>query len=162
MNLEKLFIRVSFIEILSLFFFINGIKRLYWGFQGEKFNAIMNDDLEKYYTLTSLYASQFLIRPAYWSFGAFIFGVVIVGIINWKNKIYFLNSILIFIIVFTLFPIGVFTKGLINKYLDYFCGIFSQNYSISYLIGGSILTIIGIIILWTTVHTYRNTKHNTV
>ncbi|OAD90368.1 hypothetical protein A7A78_06465 [Aequorivita soesokkakensis] len=158
--IKKIHLSLILFETLALFFLINGIQRLYLASQREKFNAIMSDDLDKYYSLTSLKASDFFIVRGYWTFGAFILGILIIGIINWKNKINIINSILTFVIVLLLFPTGVFVKGILNNYLNYFSGLFSENYSISFLIGGSILSLIGLIILWRITHAKENTMHN--
>ncbi len=158
--IKKFYLSLILFETLALFFLINGIQRLYLASQGEKFNAIMNNDLDKYYSLTSIYASEFFVRRGYWTVGAFIFGILLIGIINWKSKINIINSILTFLIVFILFPTGVFVKGILNNYLNYFSGLFSENYSISFLISGAILSLIGLTILWKTTQNKRNTMHN--
>lgn len=158
--LKKINIRVVSYDTLALFFLINGIQRLFMASQGEKFIAIMNNDLEKYYSLTSIKASEFFILRGYWTYGAFIFGILLIGIINWKSKINIINSISTFIIVSFLFPTGVFLRGIINNYLNYFSGLFSENYSISFLMGGSILLLIGLLILWRITYSKRKTAQN--
>lgn len=53
-RLEKLNYKIVLIETLALFSIIIGIQRLFLGFQGDRFNAVLSNDTEKYYILTSI------------------------------------------------------------------------------------------------------------
>lgn len=159
--IKKINAKIIVLEILAVFFLINGIQRLYLASQGEKFNAIMNSDMEKYYSLTSTYASVFLERRGYWSLGGFMIGILLIGIINWKIKIHFINSMVTFLIIFMLLPSGLFMKGLINNSLNNFCAHFGVSYSFSYLIGSLILIIIGVLILWKILIMKKDKNHTT-
>ncbi len=142
-------------EIFSMIFFIHGVQRLYIASQGEKYYALLNNNFEKYYTLSNKQISDFMVSDAYWAIYAFIFYAFLIFFINYKYKIYHINSVIVIGIVFFLFPLGGF-GGIVKIYLNYFCGLFGKSYGTSFLVGGSILTIIGILILWVTLKKYSS------
>lgn len=79
-----------------------------------------------------------------------------------EKKIHIINSIILFLVIIGITLTGFFLTGITNQYLNYFCGIFAENYGLSFFIGGTILTTIGITILWKTINLNKNTIHNTV
>jgi len=141
--LKRIHINIILLDILSLFFIINGVKRLYIASQEEKYIAIFNNDLDTFKTLTSFTMGEFVAISAYWAFGTFIVGIVSISLINWKNKIGITNSILTLLIVFSLFPFGIFSEGFINTSLNSFGWLFGGGFSTSFLIGGTVLSLIG-------------------
>jgi len=84
---------------------------------------------------------------------------LVIGYINWKSKISIINSILLFLLIIGISVTGFFMKGIVNNYLNYFSGLFGETYGIPFFIGGTILTLIGITILWQTLS--RHKKHYT-
>jgi hypothetical protein len=144
--LKRVHINIILLDILSLFFIIQGVKRLFIASQGEKYKAILNNDLDVFNTLTSYTMGEFVALWAYWAFGAFIIGIVGLSLINWKNKIGITNSILPFLIVFSFFPAGIFSEGFINTSLNSFGWLFGGGFSISFLIGGTVFLLIGLLL----------------
>ena len=160
--IKKIIPRLILFETIALIFLINGIQRLYVSSVGEKYDAIIANDFDKYYSLTSKQIGSFLNERAYWTLGAFLVLIIIIGILNKKLKIHFINSSVVFLIIFVLFPTGFFVEGLVNNYLNCFSGIFGDSYGFSFLIGGMILTVIGIAIILITLKNNINTVPNNV
>ena len=161
--IEKLKIKLILLESLSLIFIINGIRRLQIAYNGEKYEALINDDWKKFKSLTNETVGDLFAYGALWVVGIIIFGILVIGFINWKNKIKIINSVAVFVIIIGIAVTGSFMSGIINKYLNYFCGLFAKSYSISFLIGGIILSLVGITILWKAIDiNKKSTVHNNV
>ena len=157
---ESLNLKLILLECFALFFIISGINRLYVAYNGEQFDALMSKNWEKFELLTDLPIGDFLTDQAYWTLVGLIIGILIVGIINWKNKFRLINSIVVLILTFGISFTGIYSSGIINRYLNYFCGIFAEGYGIAFLIGGMIIFLIGASILWKTISIYKNTVYN--
>ena len=162
MKEKQINIKLILLESFALIFVINGIQRLYLASQGEIYDAALNQNWGKFESLTSESIGEVFANRAFWTFGIILVGVFAVGIINWKNRIRIINSIILFIIIIGITLTGFFLSGITNQNLNYFCGIFAESYGISFFVGGNILTIIGIAILWKTINLNKNTIHNTV
>ncbi|MEX0998273.1 MAG: hypothetical protein WDZ45_14580 [Flavobacteriaceae bacterium] len=159
--IKKIKIKIVLFETIALIFIIHGLQRLYVASQGAKYDALMNENWEKFEYLTNLTAGQFLANRGIWTFGILITGVLVIGFLNWKKKINIINSILLFLLIIGIAPTGFYMKGIVNNYLNYFSGLFGEKYGISFFIGGTILTLIGITILWMTLSKYKKqyTQH---
>ena len=159
---KQINIKLILLETFSLLFIINGIQRLYIASQGKIYDAVINEDWKKFESLTSESLGQFFANKAIWTIGIILVGILTIGIINWRKKIHIINSIILFLVIIGISLTGFFLSGITNQYLNYFCGIFAEKYGISFFIGGTILTIIGITILWKSINLNKNTIHNTV
>ncbi len=160
--IKKFNLKLILLECFALIFIISGIKRFYIAYNGEQFDALMSEDWEKFESLTDVRIGEFLANQLYWFLGALIIGILTVGLINWKNKFGIINSIIVLILTFGISATGIYSSGIINRYLNYFCGIFGKGYGMSFLIGGLIIALIGIAILWKSIKMNKNTVHNTV
>ena len=162
MKRKQINIKIILLESLALIFLINGIQRLYVASKGKIYEAALDENWVKFESLTNESLGDVLAYRAFWTLGIIIVGIFVVGIINWKNKVRIINSIIVFGIIVGITVTGFFLSGITNQYLNYFCGIFAESYGISFFVGGNILTIIGIAILWKTINLNKNTIHNTV
>ncbi|WP_225037295.1 hypothetical protein [Winogradskyella sp. SM1960] len=160
--IQKFNLKLILLECFALIFIISGIDRLYVAFNGEKFDALMEEDWKKFESLTDVRIGEFFVNQAYWTFGIILIGILVVGLINWKNKFGIINSIIVLILTIGISTTGIYSTGIINRYLNYFCGIFAEGYGLAFLIGGLIIAFIGIAILWKTIKMNKSTVHNTV
>ena len=160
--IKKFNLKLILLECFALIFIISGIDRLYVAYNGKEFDALMNEDWEKYELLTDISVGQFFANQAYWTIASLLIGILMVGLINWKNKFRIINSIVVLVLTFGISATGIYSDGIINRYLNYFCGIFAEGYGMAFLIGGFIIALIGIAILWKTIKMNKNTVHNTV
>ncbi len=160
--MKKFNIKLILLECLALIFIISGLKRLYIAYNGKQFDALMSEDWGKFDSLTDIRIGQFFANQAYWTLSSLIIGILIVGLINWKYKFGIINSIIVLLITFGISLTGFYGTGIINRYLNYFCGLFAEGYGIAFLIGGLLIFFVGITILWKTIALNKNTVHNTV
>ena len=159
---KQINIKLILLECLALIFIINGIQRLYIASQGKIYDAVINGNWKKFESLTSDSLGEFFYKRALWTFGIILVGFLAVGIINWINKIRIINSIILFLIIVGITMTGFFLNGIPNQYLNYFCELFAESYGLSFFIGGTILTTIGVAILWKSIDFNKNTIHNNV
>jgi len=159
---KKFNLKLILLECLALIFIVSGIKRFYVAYNGKEFDALLNEDWEKFDSLTNLSGSEFLVNQIYWTMISLIIGLLIVGIINGKYKFGIINSIVVLILTFGISATGIYSSGIINRYLNYFCGLFAEGYGMAFLIGGLIILLVGITILWKTIMLNKNTVHNNV
>ncbi|VAV84210.1 hypothetical protein MNBD_BACTEROID02-1354 [hydrothermal vent metagenome] len=85
-----------------------------------------------------------------WGIGAFIIGFIIIvisKILNHKKK-GLLNSLIAFILVFSLFPLGFFNAGFTNSIVNFVGGIITENFKYKFMINGILWTLIGTGIIW--------------
>tara|TARA_R110002049_G_scaffold217206_2_gene388618 strand:- start:719 stop:1219 length:501 start_codon:yes stop_codon:yes gene_type:complete len=160
--IKRFNLKLILLECFALIFIISGIDRLYVAYNGKKFDALMNEDWEKFESLTDVRIGQFFADQAYWTLASLLIGILAVGLINWKNKFGIINSIVVLILTFGISATGIYSSGIINRYLNYFCGIFAEGYGMAFLIGGLIILLIGITILWKTIQLNKSTVHNNV
>jgi len=158
--IQKFNLKLILLECFALIFIISGIDRFYVAYNGKEFDALMNEDWEKYELLTDISGGQFFANQAYWTIVSLLIGILMVGLINWKNKFGIINSIVVLILTFGISATGIYSDGIINRYLNYFCGLFAEGYGMAFLIGGLIIALIGIAILWKTIKMNKNTVHN--
>jgi hypothetical protein len=102
---------------------------------------------------------QFFADQAYWTLASLIIGILAVGLVNWKYKFGIINSIVVLILTFGISATGIYSSGIINRYLNYFCGFFAKGYGMAFLIGGLIILLTGITMMWKTIT--MNKKHST-
>jgi hypothetical protein len=160
--IQKFNLKLILLECFALIFIISGIDRFYVAYNGNQFDALTSEDWEKFESLTDVRVGEFFANQAYWTIASLIIGILIVGLINWKNKFGIINSIVVLILTFGISATGIYSDGIINRYLNYFCGIFAEGYGMAFLIGGLIIALIGIMILWKTIKMNKSTVHNTV
>ena len=157
--IKKFNLKLILLECFALIFIISGLKRLYVAYNGKLFDALMNDDWKKFESLTDERIGQFFADQVYWTLASLIIGILAVGLVNWKYKFGIINSIVVLILTFGISATGFYTSGIVNRYLNYFCGLFAKGYGMAFLIGGLIILLTGITIMWKTI-TMIN-KHST-
>lgn len=143
--IKKFNLKLILLECFALIFIISGIDRLYVAYNGKQFDALMSEDWEKFESLTDVRIGQFFADQAYWTLASLIIGII--------------NSIVVLILTFGISATGIYSSGIINRYLNYFCGLFAKGYGMAFLIGGLIILLTGITILWKTIT--MNKKHST-
>lgn len=158
--IKKFNLKLILLECFPLIFIISGIKRLYVAYNSDKIEAIIRRDWDRYNALTDIGISDFMANQVYWILIPLVLGIVIVWLINLRSKFGLINSITVLAITSGISVTGFYGTGTINEFLNYFCGFFSKQSGISYSIGGLILLLVGIIILWKTVMTFKNKVDN--
>ncbi|MBC2844781.1 hypothetical protein [Winogradskyella flava] len=151
-------LKLILLECFALIFIISGIDRQYVTYHGDKFDALLNDDIKTFASLTDIRMGEFFLNQLYWTFASILIGIIIVSLVNWKNTFGIINSIIVLILTIGIYATGFYSSGIINRYLNYFCGIFAKGYGMSFLIGGLIILLVGVLILWKTID--LNKKHS--
>lgn len=164
LNIKKIFnnfnLRLVIIECLSLVFIISGVKRFYIAYNGKLYDVLMNEDWEKYESLTDLSGPELLVNEIYWFLTTLLISILVIVLINWKNKFGHINSIAVIIITLGISSTEFYSSGFINRYLNYFCGIFAEGYGMAFLVGGSIILLVGVLILWKTITLHKKQNIN--
>ena len=137
--------KLIIIQSLALIIIVIGVKRLYSAYKSEFYENINDNEL-----LTPITISEIIINTALIGFSFFVLTTLIIGYYNRKNKVRLINTILVFLIVLSLFPIGFFNNGLVHGIINSYCYLFTDNIGVVFFIGGITLTIAGSIILWQT------------
>ncbi|WP_396192715.1 hypothetical protein [Flavobacterium sp.] len=158
--MRKIKPKLILIQWLGIFFLISGFLRLFYSFYGTEIEYLKTGKEDFHSHKTLLILSDFLWYRVYWAFGAYIFGMIIIALINWNKKNHFLNTILLLILGFAIFPMGLLFRGVISNYFNQFGGLFSKDYTYAFLIGGLTLIIIGSLFIWKSISTETNTTHN--
>ena len=163
--MKNLNIKAILFQWIGIIFFINGIQRLYLLFQDEKYSCLIEslknpkNNCWKTLSLNERVGdviSNFLL----WFFYAFLFGIIILSILNWRNKIHWINSLFVLILTFILFPLKFFREGFGNNFFNSFWGEFTHNITYENCIRGIIFTFVGIILFAISLNRKQSTAHN--
>lgn len=147
------------LESVGLIFIGFGIEKLYLASQSEKYLAIWTGDFNKFEVLTSENIGWFFMQSYLWRFGGIATGFLIIALLKlWKkNRKGLVNSLIAFLIVFSLIPIGFFSSGFSNLIINFIGGILTENLMIKFIINGLLWNAIGIGIIW---FALKNTSKN--
>jgi len=165
--MKNLNLKAILFQWIGIIFFINGIQRLYLLFQYKKYfclvESMRNPENKCWKKLSSNESAvEFVTNFLFWFFYAFILGIIILSILNWRHKIHWINSLLVFILTFILFPLKFFREGFGNTFFNAFWGLFTDNSTIENCIRGIIFTTIGIILSLISLKRKQNIAHNSL
>lgn len=112
--------------------------------------ALFANDLDKFESLTSENIGLFFMQSSLWRFGGIAIGILIIGLIKlWKKDKYgLLDSLIAFIIVFSLIHLGFFSAGFSNSIVNFVGGIITEVFKTKFIINGLLWSGIGIGIIW--------------
>lgn len=149
----KINFKIILVQFIGCIFLIQGIQNLYFATQTEKYNCyveyLKNPKCECFQKLRlNGFGGEFMSEVYLWFFYGFVIGIIISFIINWKKNRHPLNSVLLFVILFLLFPIHFFRNEYVSLIFRQFGEIITQDFGVQNIIGGITYTIIGSSILW--------------
>jgi hypothetical protein len=82
--MNKLNLKLILIQWFGIFFLIQGIQKIYIAFDAERFMCLLKYDKysECWKNLNSTFTTlgDFLALRAYWTFGAFLIGIIVVAL----------------------------------------------------------------------------------
>lgn len=136
------------IQWLGIFFLINGFLQLFYSFKGAEIEYLKTAKEESHSPEYSTILIDFLQDRTYMTLGAYLLGIVLIALINWKRKNHFLNTIFVVVLGFAVFPLGILFSGVISNSFNHFGGLFTNHYTYSLLIGGLTYSIIGGLLIW--------------
>ncbi|WP_170854727.1 hypothetical protein [Cellulophaga fucicola] len=157
--MKKLKIKNIVLESLSFILILFSIGKFQYAYRSNEYNILLNTNIDKVDKLDVGNLSDFLLESFWWKLLSLVIVFISIEIFKlWsKNKTGFLETLIAFILVFFLFPIGFFDSGNTNGVINLVGDIFSDNLKIKMLIAGVFWLTVGTVILW---RTLKNTKHN--
>ena len=149
----KINFKIILVQFIGCIFLIQGIQNLYFATQTEKYNCFIeylkNPKCECFQKLRlNGFGGEFMSDVYLWFFYGFVIGIFITSIINWKKNRHPLNSVLLIVLLFILFPIHFFRNEYVSLIFRQFGEIITQDFGVQNIIGGMTYTIIGSSILW--------------
>jgi phosphoglycerol transferase MdoB-like AlkP superfamily enzyme len=149
----KINFKIILAQFIGCIFFIQGIQKLYFATQNEKYNCyieyLKNLNCECFQKLhLNGFGGEFMSDIYLWFFYGFIIGIIIIFIINWKKNRNILNSILLTGVLFSLFLIRFFRNEYVSLIFGQFGKIFTKDFGVQNIIGGITYTLIGSLLLW--------------
>jgi|GEM_PF-4732382 len=156
--LSKFSYKLIVLQILFLYLFSQSADRFYYTMNYEIMECIHNygpelgrQCLEKHpgYTINDL-----LTHPVYYVLVGLLIALIITGFVNWKKKVHFLNTILVFVLYIGLHFAGFFrfTRDL-SVLLNSFGDLFSDKFWAMNLITLQIYLLSSILMIWLSVRT---------
>nr|WP_294860338.1 hypothetical protein [uncultured Fluviicola sp.] len=151
--IHKLSIKLILLQILFLYFFSQAADRFYYSVNCEIMECFYTSDpdlrglcFEKYpgYNLSDLFS-----HPIYYMLLGLLIAMIIDGILNWKRKVYFLNTVIVCVLYIVLHLTGFFrfTRDL-DSLLISFGRIFSDKFWVMNLITFQIHLLSAILMIW--------------
>lgn len=146
----KLNLKNILIESFGIILLVFGIEKWRVSMLDEEYLALFAGDMDKFNSLSSETIGSFMADNVMWGVGAYVTGFVIIGILKILNKDIkgLLDSLVAFIILFSLFPLGFFGAAFTNSIINFVGGIITENFKIKFMINGLLWTLIGIGIIW--------------
>ena len=149
----KINFKIILVQFIGCIFLIQGIQNLYFATQTEKYNCyieyLKNPKCECFQKLRlNGFGGEFMSDVYLWFFYGFVIGIFITSIINWKKNRHPLNSVLLIVLLFILFPIHFFRNEYVSLIFRQFGEIITQDFGVQNIIKGITYTIIGSLILW--------------
>jgi hypothetical protein len=156
--MKKLNIKVVFIQVFGMIFLINGILQLRFFSVAEKvicarkhFQGQKSEDLDRLFP-TKEAIFNFWPNVYIWIFFGLIIGIVLVCFLNWKRKLSSLNSLLVAIILYVLLRFKFFRKEVVSELFRSLRVSISDDFATQCLIEGIIFTLVGLTVLYLSVH----------
>jgi phosphoglycerol transferase MdoB-like AlkP superfamily enzyme len=151
--MTKINFKILLIQFIGCIFLIQGIQNLYFATQTEKYNCyieyLKNTKCKCFQKLhLDGFGGEFMSDVYLWFFYGFIIGIFVTCIINWKKNRHPFNSILLFVLLFILFPIRFFRNEYVSLMFRQVGKLFTQDFGVQNIIGGITYTLIGSLILW--------------
>lgn len=154
---KRLNIKLILIETAFIFFFVTALLRLYIANQTEIIDAILHKD-ELYDSLTNLSLGELMTEQIFFPYKSFAIAVLIIGLINWRLKQAILNTVLVSVFSYLIFPLKLIHGGQIPQIINSFCYLFSNDRKYAFLIGGSVFGAVALFLLWLTIVVGRKKK----
>lgn len=162
-KLRKISFQRLIVEIIGMTLIIYGLNRLSFFLSVIKFEKKLNQKFNTYREfseqLSGMEISDVYISMAIYGFIGLLVTSTIIIFIKVKNKLFYIDSIVSFILVLLIFPFFIH-RGIINKLLFNISLIWETNFKSMSLISFIIFTIFGTIILWRNIEWIKNTTQN--
>lgn len=162
--MKKLVKKFILFEFLAAIFLIQGIQKLYFASQSSKFESYVlafenpkSDYSRKLLDNTESFG-DFIFYIEIWYVYGLIIATILIASINWRIKISQFNTGIIFLLLFSLFPLRFFKSQNVSFIFNSFGAIFTPLLYNRNLINGLFYIFIGILILLFLVRT--STTHN--
>lgn len=153
--IKKLNLKLIILECFALIFIFSGLNRLFVAYNADLIQALIKEDFDKFDSLTNVSASQFFVNQIYWHIFSLITCLIIIIFINWRYKTGVINSLTVALFTLGISASGFLISGYLNKIFNSFSRLFGSELDLKYFIGGTILILIGVLILWQTIKSKR-------
>lgn len=158
--MKKINFTTILIQVLGIILFAYGFFQLKIFSVSEKYNFAFKSlsYQSKKNQWSELYGKEnvfdFISSVMLWKFYGLLIGVILIAFINGKSKISILNTLLSTISTYIVF-FFLFEPHFSIFIVDDFGLLFSNNFETKYLIGGVILSFIGLVLLYLSYHLNR-------
>lgn len=157
--MKKINIIVILIQLSGMIFLIHGILQLrYYTVAEQYICAIKHFQGQKTDCWNELFPTKEIISNFWpsiyiWIFLGLVLGIFLVSFLNWRHKFSPLNSIIVAIVMYIIIRLKFFRKGVFSRLFHSFTSAFSDDITVQFIVGGVLFTLMGITILWFSVHT---------
>lgn len=156
--MKKINILVILIQLFGMIFLIHGILQLrYYSVAEEYICAIKHFQGQHSECFNELFPNKEIILDFWpsiyiWIFLGLLLGIFLVSFLNWKHKFSSLNTLIVAIVMYVIIRLKFFRRGVFSQLFHSFTAAFSDDFTVQLIVGGVLFTLIGITILWISVH----------
>lgn len=149
----KINIKIIIFQLVGIILLIQSFMQLKIASELENYLCMLqySKDLMTDCWHNKLPLGEFISEILMWRVYGYVFGATLISLLNWKNKISFLNSLIVIIPVFVLFPIEFFSNEFVKHTLfipnNLLVVFFTNHYAFAgclYLIAGLFFILIPI------------------
>ncbi len=153
-------LRITLFHFFGILFIIYGIQRFFYSSQVEEILYLVEDIDKVEWSKRIKILDNFLWSRMYLAFVTAALGIVFVAYMNWKNKNHYINTVVVFLLLFVSFFSGIIFRNTISKYFSYFEKLYGKNYGYGYFACGIVLSLVGIILIHKSIRIQKSTAHN--
>lgn len=156
--MKKINILVILIQLFGMIFLIHGILQLrYYSVAEQYICAIKHFQGQRSECFSELFPNKEIILDFWpsiyiWIFLGLLLGIFLVSFLNWKHKFSSLNTLIVAIVMYVIIRLKFFRRGVFSQLFHSFTAAFSDDFTVQLIVGGVLFTLIGITILWISVH----------
>ena len=149
-NVKKMSLILNFkniaLESIGLTFIGFGVEKLKVASQSEEYLALLSLNIEKFESLTSETIASFTVQSSLWRFGTLAVGLLLIGLfkLRKKDKKGIWNSLIAFLLVFSLIHFGFFGAEFTNSIINFVGGGLTEDFKLKFIINGLLWCGIGV------------------
>ncbi|PIF31278.1 hypothetical protein CLU81_1764 [Flavobacterium sp. 9] len=156
--MKKINFFVILIQLSGMIFLIHGILQLrYYSVAEQYICAVKHFQGQQTDCWNELFPTKEILLDFWpsiyiWIFLGLLIGIFVISFLNWKHKFSSLNSIIVAIVMYIIIRLKFFRRGVFSRLFHSFTSAFSDDITVQFIVGGVLFTLMGLAILWLSVH----------
>ncbi|AEA45806.1 hypothetical protein [Fluviicola taffensis] len=153
--IRKLSVRLILFQVLAIHLFGIAFSRFYYFLDADLYECLLKNQFESVSNCMEHFSNrtigEMMATPIHYMLYGFLFGIILISIVNGISKKTFLNTVLVAALFILLFLIGVFSNGYLDLWINSLARLFSKKIDMSNLMASLIAFSTGLLLVWVSV-----------